>query len=92
MTLHNVPVESAVHGHRAFYIDFVTHLEQPQVGAVKGFFHGSDSVAVALHRHHSEAHAVMRNTLVYLQLVGKGARKREMHIVLVVDDGRDLGH
>ena len=92
MTLHNVPIESAVHGHRAFYIDFVTHLEQPQVGAVKGFFHGSDSVAVALHRHHGEAHAVMRNTLVYLQLVGKGARKREMHIVLVVDDGRDLGH
>ena len=71
MTLDNVPVEPAVHQHRALYIHFVANLQQPEVRAVEGLLHGGDGISAILDGNDGEAHAIMGDALINLQFVDK---------------------
>ena len=44
MTLNDMTVESSIHQHGAFYIDFIADLQQTEVRAVEGLLHGGDGV------------------------------------------------
>ena len=91
MSLHDVSVEPSIHHHAALHIDVVAHFEQPEVGTVERFLHGGDRVGAVLDFHYSEAHAIVRHTLVDLQLIYKRAFEMEIDVLLILVDSHYSG-
>ena len=91
MTLNDVAVEPSVHHHGTLHIHLVTHLEKPQITALESLAHSGYSVGIVNNAYNSEAHAVMRHALVYLQLPDKGASEGEMKVVEFLFYGHHAG-
>ena len=92
MALHDMSIQSPVHHHRALHIHLVAHLEQTKIAALQSLPHGGNGIGVVLETHNREADAVVGDALVNVQLVYKGACKRQVHIVLLVFDGHYSCH
>jgi hypothetical protein len=86
-----VAVKAAVHDHRAFHIHFVAHAKQADVRSVERLAHGRNRIGVALQAHHRQAHTVVGDALINLQLARKGALQGEVYVVEFVLDTHYLG-
>lgn len=71
MSLYDMSVQSAVHLHAAFEIDFVADFQQPEVAALQSLFDGSNRISVAVDADNGEANAVVSYALVDFQFIGK---------------------
>lgn len=92
MTLDDVPVQPPVHRHGAFHIDGVSNLEEPQIRAVEGFFHGCNGIGVVRDSYYGETYAVMGDALVNFQFVHKRTSQGEIDVALRFIDCREDGH
>ncbi len=92
MPLHDVSVEASVHHHGALHIDLVALSEQREVGAVESLLHGRDGVGAVGNGHHGEAHAIVSNALINLQLIYKRATQGEIHVALPFLHGDNRRH
>ena len=91
MALHDVPVQASAHLHGAFHVHLIADLKQSEIRALQRLAHGGDGVGVVLDAYDGEAHTVVRDTLIYFQLIRKGAAQGEMQVVLLALDGHDGG-
>ena len=92
MPLHYMAVEAAVHQHGALEVHEVAGRELPDIGAVESFLYRRHGVAiVGLNVYHGKAYAVVRYRLVDMQLVGKRAPNREVHIAASAFNRRHHG-
>ena len=73
VSLNDMPVEAAVHHHRALHVHLVARLQHTEITAIERLFHRGHCIYSVFNLHHSQAHAVVSHALVNLQLVGKRA-------------------
>ena len=93
MTLHDVPVEAAVHAHRSLHVHLRPHLPGAEVGLQHCLVHGGDDVLFPLlvHLHHRQAAAVVRHALVDSQFITEGHFEGEVVVGILFLYLDDLG-
>ncbi len=91
MSLHDMTVKATIHHHATLHIHSVTHIKKAKIGTFDGLFHSSYRISTILQTNHGKAYAIMRYTLVYLQLIYKATFKRQMQILLLLDNAYNCG-
>ena len=91
MSLHDMTVKATIHHHATLHIYSVTHIQKAKIGTFDGLFHSSYRISTILQTNHGKAYAIMRYTLVYLQLIYKATLKRQMQILLLLDNANNCG-
>ena len=81
LTINDFAKHIAEHG--TLYSHFVAHLQQTEIRAVKRLLHGGDGIGPVLYGDNRQAHAIMGDTLIDLQLVDKRAFQRKVNILAV---------
>lgn len=71
MSLYDMPVQTSVHHHAALYINFITCLQQADIGPLNCFFHSGNRICTILNANYGQADAVMRYALVNFQFIHK---------------------
>ena len=59
MSLHDMPVQTAVHHHATFYIHLVTYLQQPEIGTFQSLFHGSHGIGIISKINYCQTHPIV---------------------------------
>ena len=65
MSLNDMPVQTSIHHHTAFYINLISHFQQTNIRTFDSFLHGRNRISSILNTHYSQTNSIMRNTLVY---------------------------
>ena len=84
MPIHQMAIQPSIHQHASLEVDRVTDLYNSQVCFQQGFFDGCNGIKLFFDAIHSEADAVVGNTLVYLQLLNKGSMNMEFQVGMQV--------
>jgi len=86
MTLHDMPVQPAIHQHRAFHVDLIAHFKQSQIRAFQRLLHRCHGIGAVFYTHYGQAHAIVSHTLVYSQLVDKRTLQCEIDVISIFLD------
>ena len=85
-------IQTAVHHHRTLYVHLVAHLEQTQIAAVQGFFHGGNGIRAIFYFHHGEAHTIVRHALVDAEFIYERTFQGKVDVLLIMSDSYDGSH
>lgn len=72
MSLYDVAVQTAVHEHGTFYIDFISNIKMAYITAFQRLAHGGYGIGAVLPADNGQTHAVVCHALVYTQFLNKG--------------------
>ena len=90
MPLDDMPIQTPIHQHAAFEIDKASGAEKSQVRAFERLLDCRYSIGLVRFADHGKADAIMRYTLIYLQLIDERTLHRDMDIPFVLCDSHYL--
>lgn len=90
MPLDDMPIQTPIHQHAAFEIDKAPGAEKSQVRAFERLLDCRYSIGLVRFADHGKADAIMRYTLIYLQLIDERTLHRDMDIPFVLCDSHYL--